>query len=606
MCGIVAYNGEKNCKDMLLQSLKRLEYRGYDSAGLGLIYNDKLEIIKESGNIDILSKEANSSKSDGNIGIGHTRWATHGKPSKVNAHPHTNNKKDLALVHNGIIENYQDLKKELIGDGYSFYSETDTEVIVNLLDKNYKDDLTSSVKNTIAKLKGAFSLAIVSERDPDTLVLVRRESPLILGLSDHGIFASSDITAILAYTKDIVYLENEDIVTINNGKYTIENQGQVINREVKHIDISIDAASKGLYEHFMIKEINEQDRVIKDSLARKIEDDFVNISDSSFSKDELEAFDRIFITACGTAFHAGEASRKNLEKALGKPVRAEIASEFRYDMDFLTEDSLLITISQSGETADSLSVLREAKKRGAKVLAITNTLGSSLDREADKVLYCDAGPEISVASTKAYTAQVMALYILALDFAYKLGNIDRDLVEKTIKEFKSYPEKITGLLKDCQDMEELAKKIKDHKDVFYLGRGLDFLYAKEGALKLKEISYINALALPSGELKHGSIALIEDGVPVISILTQPELREKSLANVKEVKARGAYTIAIATDVDDSLRENFDYVIEIPKTNPSYQGIFAAVPQQILAYQVARSLGLNVDKPRNLAKSVTVE
>ena len=606
MCGIVAYNGKDKCKDLLLKGLSALEYRGYDSAGLALLTDTGIEVIKESGKIARLKEEANSNKTDANIGIGHTRWATHGRPSRENAHPHTNNAKDIALVHNGIIENYQSLKDELIKDGYSFYSETDTEVIANLLDKNYEKDLPTTVKNTIDKLKGSYSLALVSSRDPNTLVLVRKESPLILGIGEDGIMAGSDIPAILSFTRDVIYLEDGDVVTIKDGSYVIENNSRVIDREIKHIDMSIDAASKGGYEHFMIKEINEQAKVIKDSLVRKIEDDFINIDQASFSKEEIENFDHIFITACGTAFHAGEVGKKVLEEAIKKPVTAQIASEFRYDMNFLTKDSLLITISQSGETADTLSVLREARARGAKTLAITNTVGSSLDREADKVLYCDAGPEISVASTKVYTAQLMALFILGLDFGYKLGNYEKSYVKEVISEFKSYPAKIDEYLKGANNIDQVADIIKDAKAVFFLGRGLDYLSAKEGALKLKEISYINTLAIPSGELKHGSIALIEDRLPVVSILTQPKLRDKALSNIKEVRARGAKTIGIASEVDDTIRDCHDIIIEIPKTYELYQAIFAVIPQQLIAYKVAKNLGLNVDMPRNLAKSVTVE
>jgi len=606
MCGIVAYNGSESCKKKLLEGLEQLEYRGYDSAGIALLNENSIDVIKKSGNIDGLIEKANNDPSEANIGIGHTRWATHGKPTEENAHPHVNNKKDIAIVHNGIIENYQILKEDLIKDGYSFYSETDSEVIANLIDKYYEKDLSTSVKKVVDLLEGSFSLAVISSRDPETLVLVRKESPLILGIIDNGVFAASDITAILNYTRDVIYLDDEEIVTIKDGKYKIELKDKEVNKEIIHVDMSVEAASKNGYDHFMIKEIHEQTKVIEDSLIRKIKGDFINLGDTSFTKEEILSFDHIYLTACGTAFHAAEAGKISMEDALKKSVSAELASEFRYNMQFLTKDSLLIVLSQSGETADTLSVLREAKKRGAKVLAITNVVGSSIDREADKVIYCDAGPEISVASTKAYTAQLMALYLLSLDFGYKIGTYNEDYVSEIVREFKTYPALIKEYLEKDQVIDKIAEKIKDAPAVFYLGRGLDYLSAKEGALKLKEISYINSVAMPAGELKHGSIALIEEGVPIINIVTQKNLREKSLSNIKEVKARGAYTIVITQDIDKDIEQTYDICLQIPKCRDMYQAIFAVIPQQLLAYEVANKLGLDIDKPRNLAKSVTVE
>lgn len=606
MCGIVAYNGSESCKKKLLEGLEQLEYRGYDSAGIALLNENSIDVIKKSGNIDGLIEKANNDPSEANIGIGHTRWATHGKPTEENAHPHVNNKKDIAIVHNGIIENYQILKEDLIKDGYSFYSETDSEVIANLIDKYYEKDLSTSVKKVVDLLEGSFSLAVISSRDPETLVLVRKESPLILGIIDNGVFAASDITAILNYTRDVIYLDDEEIVTIKDGKYKIELKDKEVNKEIIHVDMSVEAASKNGYDHFMIKEIHEQPKVIEDSLIRKIKGDFINLGDTSFTKEEILSFDHIYLTACGTAFHAAEAGKISMEDALKKSVSAQLASEFRYNMQFLTKDSLLIVLSQSGETADTLSVLREAKKRGAKVLAITNVVGSSIDREADKVIYCDAGPEISVASTKAYTAQLMALYLLSLDFGYKIGTYNEDYVSEIVREFKTYPALIKEYLEKDQVIDKIAEKIKDAPAVFYLGRGLDYLSAKEGALKLKEISYINSVAMPAGELKHGSIALIEEGVPIINIVTQKNLREKSLSNIKEVKARGAYTIVITQNIDKDIEQTYDICLQIPKCRDMYQAIFAVIPQQLLAYEVANKLGLDIDKPRNLAKSVTVE
>ncbi|MCD1146948.1 glutamine--fructose-6-phosphate transaminase (isomerizing) [Peptoniphilus sp. KCTC 25270] len=607
MCGIVAYNGKSNAQERIIHGLEKLEYRGYDSAGIAVVDNGALKYVKSAGRLQNLKDKLEQNPVDGNCGIGHTRWATHGVPNEINSHPHLNTKEDIALVHNGIIENFSTLKEELIADGYTFKTETDTEVIANLLDKHYDGNLSSTVEKVISLLRGTFALAIISSRDPGTLVAARRENPLILGIAEDGVFAASDVPALLNYTRDVIYIENDEVATIqNDGSYSIRKFGEEVEKEIHHIEWSMESASKDGFDHFMIKEIYEQPKVLKDCLLRKVKNDFVDLGETSFTKEEILGFDKIYMSACGTAFHASEIGKRAIEDAIGKEVTAEIASEFKYNMPFLTENSLLIIVSQSGETLDTLTVLREAKDRGAKVLAITNVVGSSIDRESDKVIYCDAGPEISVASTKAYSTQLLSLYLLALDFGYKLGTYDKEFVTDIVKEFESLPEKVEKMFDSRDSIREIAKTIANKKSMFFLGRGLDYLSAKEGALKLKEISYINAVAMPSGELKHGSIALIEEGVPVVTLLSQMELFEKSISNIKEIKARGAYTIAIASEENSALRSVADEVILIPKTHDMYMPLLAVLPQQILAYETSVILGNDVDKPRNLAKSVTVE
>lgn len=607
MCGIVAYNGKSNAQERIIHGLEKLEYRGYDSAGIAVVDNGALKYVKSAGRLQNLKDKLEQNPVDGNCGIGHTRWATHGVPNEINSHPHLNTKENIALVHNGIIENFSTLKEELIADGYTFKTETDTEVIANLLDKHYDGNLSSTVEKVISLLRGTFALAIISSRDPGTLVAARRENPLILGIAEDGVFAASDVPALLNYTRDVIYIENDEVATIqNDGSYSIRKFGEEVEKEIHHIEWSMESASKDGFDHFMIKEIYEQPKVLKDCLLRKVKNDFVDLGETSFTKEEILGFDKIYMSACGTAFHASEIGKRAIEDAIGKEVTAEIASEFKYNMPFLTENSLLIIVSQSGETLDTLTVLREAKDRGAKVLAITNVVGSSIDRESDKVIYCDAGPEISVASTKAYSTQLLSLYLLALDFGYKLGTYDKEFVTDIVKEFESLPEKVEKMFDSRDSIREIAKTIANKKSMFFLGRGLDYLSAKEGALKLKEISYINAVAMPSGELKHGSIALIEEGVPVVTLLSQMELFEKSISNIKEIKARGAYTIAIASEENSALRSVADEVILIPKTHDMYMPLLAVLPQQILAYETSVILGNDVDKPRNLAKSVTVE
>lgn len=606
MCGIVAFNGKENAEERILQGLEKLEYRGYDSAGIAMIDHGLLKVTKAAGRLDALEEKLRKQPLEGHNGIGHTRWATHGVPSEMNAHPHVSSDHKVAVVHNGIIENFQAIKNRLIEEGFTFYSETDTEVVANLIASKLHGDLKSAVEEATKELRGTFSLAVLSSDDPETLIVTRRESPLILGIADDGIFAASDIPALLAYTRDVIYLDNDDLVVIEKGNYTIYNHGEVIDKEVKTVEWSMESAGKEGFDHYMMKEIFEQPKAIRDCLLRKVDEGFVSFGEQSFTKDEIEAFDHVFMTACGTAFHASQVGKRALEEAMQKEITAEIASEFRYNMPFLNENSLLIVVSQSGETGDTLAVLREAKQRGAKVLAITNVLGSSIDRESDKVIYCDAGPEISVASTKAYSTQLLSLYLLALDFGYKLGTYDEEAVKVAIEELSGVPEKIESILEHVDDLDPIAKRLASHPAIFYLGRGIDYLSAKEGALKLKEISYIHAQSMAAGELKHGSIALVEEGLPIVTIITQSLLVEKSISNIKEVKARGAYNIVITDDVSAHIDEVADDLIRIPAISDLYAPILAVLPQQILAYKVSVLLGNDVDKPRNLAKSVTVE
>lgn len=606
MCGIVAFNGSKNAEERIIQGLEKLEYRGYDSAGIAVIDDGKLCVTKAAGRLGALEEKLEKHPLKGNVGIGHTRWATHGVPTESNAHPHVSSDGKIAVVHNGIIENFQTLKDDLIKKGFTFNSDTDTEVVANLIASKFKGGLKAAVEESIKELTGTFSLAVLSGDDPEKLIVTRRESPLILGLCDDGIFAASDVPALLAYTRDVIYLENDDVVTIDGEGYHIFNAGKPVERPVKKVEWSMESAGKEGFDHYMLKEIYEQPKAIKDCLRRKVTDGFIDLKDQSFTKEELEGFDHIYISACGTAFHASQVGKRAIEDAIGKEITADIASEFRYNMKFLNEKSLLIVVSQSGETGDTLAVLREAKQRGAKVLAITNVVGSSVDRESDKVLYCDAGPEISVASTKAYSTQLLSLYLLALDFGYKLGTYSKDDVKKAIDTFESVPEKIETILKDIDTLDPIAERLSKHHAVFYLGRGIDYLSAKEGALKLKEISYIHAQSMAAGELKHGSIALIEEGVPVVTIITQSDLAEKSISNIKEVKSRGAYTIVITDEEGSQFDEAADATIRVPAIDDLYAPILAVLPQQILAYKVSKLLGNDVDKPRNLAKSVTVE
>lgn len=608
MCGIVGYIGKNNATKLVLEGLKKLEYRGYDSAGLSMIRDNKLVTFKKKGRIKVLEDSFDQEEFSSNICIGHTRWATHGEPNEINAHPHLSSDRKISVVHNGIIENYLELRNDLTKKGYKFLSQTDTEVIPNVISDNYKGDILEAVFKSTEILRGAYSLGIIDENESKRLIAVRNSSPLLFAICEDGYFVASDITSVIEHTNKIIYLEDGDVVDMREDSYTIYDKNhKKVEREITEVEISAADASKEGYDHFLIKEIHEQPRLLREVISIKHKDYKINLpAEGSLSLDELKNINKIYVTACGTAFHAGEAGKFAIENLAKIPVISEIASEFRYKNMFVDDKSLVIFVSQSGETADTLAALREAKALGAKTLAITNVVGSSISREADKVVYCYAGPEISVASTKAYTTQVITLYFLAMDIALKLNKITEDEVKEIIENMEKLPGQIEEILKHKDQFEDIAELIKDAKSIFYTGRSLDYITAKEGALKLKEISYIHTESFPSGELKHGSIALIEEGTPVISVATQSSILEKTISNNQELIARGATVISIAEEKNDFVRDSSDVMIEIPDTIDLLTPLLAVIPEQLIAYYASVLLGNDVDKPRNLAKSVTVE
>ena len=579
MCGIVGYLGKKNAADVIVDGLSKLEYRGYDSAGVAVNTGNELEIRKFQGRLSVLADSLKENNIIGSAGIGHTRWATHGEPSDVNSHPHFNKDKTLAVVHNGIIENYLELRSQLEAEGVVFISKTDTEVIAHLLDKYYDGNLLDAVYKTIGDLRGAYALGVVSADHNNELVAVRKDSPLIAGVGEDEAFIASDIPALLKYTRDVYYLDNGEVVHILDGDIKIYDE----------------------------KEIFEQPEGIKLTLERRLnEDGNIVLDDIKLDREYLESVKNIYIVACGTAYHAGVLGKTAMQKFMGIPVTTDIASEFRYNDNFVDEHSLVILVSQSGETADTLAVLRDSKKKGARILAVTNVVGSSIAREADDVFYTWAGPEIAVASTKAYTTQIVALYMMALNFALEMGKIDKDFYHETIEKMKGIPAKIQEVLDNAKLIETVAKGMIEKEHAFFLGRGIDYSLAMEGSLKLKEISYIHAEAFAAGELKHGTIALIEDGTPVITIATQQNMFDKMVSNMEEVRARGAYVVAIAQSHNKEVEKVSNEVIYIPDSDDLLSPIIAVVPMQLLALNVSTLRGLDVDKPRNLAKSVTVE
>ena len=608
MCGIVGYIGKNNATKLVLEGLKKLEYRGYDSAGLSMIRDNKLVTFKKKGRIKVLEDSFDQEEFSSNICIGHTRWATHGEPNEINAHPHLSSDRKISVVHNGIIENYLELRNYLTKKGYKFLSQTDTEVIPNVISDNYKGDILEAVFKSTEILRGAYSLGIIDENEGKRLIAVRNSSPLLFAICEDGYFVASDITSVIEHTNKIIYLEDGDVVDMREDSYTIYDKNhKKVEREITEVEISAADASKEGYDHFLIKEIHEQPRLLREVISIKHKDYKINLpAEGSLSLDELKNINKIYVTACGTAFHAGEAGKFAIENLAKIPVISEIASEFRYKNMFVDDKSLVIFVSQSGETADTLAALREAKALGAKTLAITNVVGSSISREADKVVCCYAGPEISVASTKAYTTQVISLYFLAMDIALKLNKISEDKVKEIIENMEKLPGQIEEILKHKDQFEDIAELIKDAKSIFYTGRSLDYITAKEGALKLKEISYIHTESFPSGELKHGSIALIEEGTPVISVATQSSILEKTISNNQELIARGATVISIAEEKNDFVRDSSDVMIEIPDTIDLLTPLLAVIPEQLIAYYSSVLLGNDVDKPRNLAKSVTVE
>lgn len=608
MCGIVGYLGSGKATSFLINGLSKLEYRGYDSAGVAVVNNGNIEVRKFKGRLANLAENIKEHPVEGNMGIGHTRWATHGAPSDVNSHPHLNSKETIAVVQNGIIENYLPLRNWLKGEGYTFKSETDTEVIPNLIDYYYEGDLFKAVTKALKKLEGSYALGVVCKDEPDKLIAVRKECPLIVGLGKGESFIASDIPAVLSYTRDVYLLEDHEIAVLKkDGVKLYTTDGDEITKDIYHVTWSEDAAEKGGFEDFMLKEIHEQPKAIRDTMAGRISmDKSMILDDLKITKEDLENTDRVFIVACGTAYHAGLVGKNVIESLARIPVEVDIASEFRYRNPLVTDKSLVIVVSQSGETADTLAALRNCKTIGATIVALTNVVGSSVSREADHVLYTLAGPEISVASTKAYTTQIIGMYMIAMTFAKILGRLKSDRLNKLKEELLDLPGKVELVLEDKDKIKAIAEKMYKEEDMFYLGRGLDYAVALEGSLKLKEISYIHSEAYAGGELKHGPIALIEDGTQVITLLTQEALKEKMVSNVVEIKARGAKVTGICYEGTKGLEEVLDEIIYIPRTLDMFAPVLSVAVLQLISYYIAKARGCDIDKPRNLAKSVTVE
>ncbi len=611
MCGIVGYVGKDNAKDIVIDGLKKLEYRGYDSAGIAIIRNGKLEVKKHVGGIANLENLIGEDPMTSNIAIGHTRWATHGVPSDDNAHPHTSQDGKIAIVHNGIIENYVELKHQLEEKhGVIFRTETDSEVIAQLIGVIYKEkkDLLQSVFDAVDKMRGTYAIVAMSQDEPDRMVAVRKDAPLIVGLGKENNFVASDIPALLKYVKEIYLIENNETVLVKADEVKIFNEDRKeIKREVFHVTWDVDAAEKEGYEHFMLKEIYEQPKGLSETLNRRLtKDGKIRLEGISLTKEDIDNINKIYIVACGTAYHAGLVGKYIIEKLAKIPVEVDVASEFRYRDPLVDEKTLFIAISQSGETLDTLAALREAKKRGARVLSVVNVVGSSVARESDDVFYTWAGPEIAVASTKAYTTQLMCMYMLALYMGLETGTLTREYYDNFIKDLQEVPGKLKTFFRNVSQIEELSKSLYNREQVFFIGRGLDSAVSYEGSLKLKEISYINSFAIAAGELKHGTIALMEPGTLVIALACQDFLYEKMVSNIQEIKARGAYVLAIAKEGNDAIAKQSDTMIYIPECRDEIVPLISVVPLQLFAYYVARERGCNIDKPKNLAKSVTVE
>ncbi len=612
MCGIVGYVGEQNAVPVLISGLQSLEYRGYDSAGVAVLNEDKIGIRKTKGKVDNLRNLLLNEPVSGHVGIGHTRWATHGAPSDLNAHPHFSNDDKIAVVHNGIIENYQELKAELEAKGYIFHSETDTETVAHLIDDYYKQglDLLESVRRTLERIEGSYALGVLCTDYPDQLIAARKESPLIVGLGKNENFIASDIPAILTYTKDAYILGDKELAVVKaDGVKLYDINGNEIQKEVYTYKWDVEAAQKNGYDHFMLKEIYEQPKVVKDNLAKRFSEDgkSIELDGIKLGKAELENINQIYIVACGTAYYAGLIGKYLLERIVRIPVNSDVASEFRYKDPLIDEHTLVIVISQSGETADTHSALKLAKSKGARVLGVVNAVGSSIARDADDVLYTLAGFEIAVASTKAFSAQVVAMYLITLHIAQELGKIDDKTFAEIKKAMDRLPSQINDILtKAVPAIRGFVNKYISSKNVFYIGRGLDYVVGMEGSLKLKEIAYLHSEPYAAGELKHGPIALIEKATLVVGVCTQEALFDKTKSNMQEVKARGAKVLAIAMEGNKSIEEVADDVIYIPRTHWMLTSLLANIPQQLFAYYMALGLGEDIDKPRNLAKSVTVE
>ncbi|MFC4779494.1 glutamine--fructose-6-phosphate transaminase (isomerizing) [Paenibacillus sp. GCM10023252] len=610
MCGIVGYIGGRDSQDILIEGLKKLEYRGYDSAGIAVFTKNGLEITKSIGRLVNLEGKLREEPLEGSVGIGHTRWATHGKPSDVNSHPHTDNSHKFSVVHNGIVENYLDLKDELIAKGHVFVSETDTEVISHLVAEEYKGDIVKAVQAAVKRMRGAYALGVLTEFEPERLVAVRFASPLVIGVGKGENFIGSDIPAILEHTRDVYILnDGEMAVLTRNGVELMTTDGQIISKEIFHVDWDLVTAEKAGFDHFMLKEIYEQPKAYRDTMRGRISDDSksVVLNEIGMTAEQIKGISRIHIVACGTAFHAGLVGKTVIESMARIPVEMDVASEYRYRSPIITPDTLVVVVSQSGETADTLAALREAKRCGARVLAITNVVGSSVAREADDVIITLAGPEIAVASTKAYTSQLVAFYLVGLFFAQTLGTKDAAWIAEVIASMEKLPEQVESILEQAPVLKQVAESLSKHDNLFFIGRGVDYAVAQEGSLKLKEISYIHSEAYAAGELKHGTLALIEEGIPVISLITQEELYEKTLSNIKEVKARGAHVFGVVNSGSEvEVAKSVDELFAIPKTLPVLTPALSVVPLQLISYYASLARGNDVDKPRNLAKSVTVE
>ena len=612
MCGIVGYVGSQQAAPILLDGLSKLEYRGYDSAGLAVRNGtEETEVIKAKGRLKVLAEKTNNGTAvPGTCGIGHTRWATHGEPSENNAHPHMSDDGNVVAVHNGIIENYQELKNKLLRKGYTFYSETDTEVAVKLIDyyyKKYEGTPVDAINHSLVRIRGSYALAVMFKDYPEEIYVARKDSPIILGVGDGESFIASDVPAILKYTRNVYYIGNLEMAKVSKEEITFYNlDGEEIQKKMKTVDWDAEAAEKAGFEHFMMKEIHEQPRAVKDTLNSVLKDGKFDLTDIGLAEEDIRRTSQIYIVACGSAYHVGMVAQYVIEDLVKIPVRVELASEFRYRKPILDPNGLVIIISQSGETADSLAALRETKAQGIRTLGIVNVVGSSIAREADKVFYTLAGPEISVATTKAYSTQLMASYILAIQFAKVKNTITEEQYENYIAELQAIPEKIEKIIEDKERIQWFAAKQANAKDAFFVGRGIDYAICMEGSLKMKEISYVHSEAYAAGELKHGTISLIEDGTLVIGVLTQPELYEKTISNMVECKSRGAYLMGLTTYGNYSIEDTADFVVYIPKTDEHFEASLAVIPLQLMGYYVSVAKGLDVDKPRNLAKSVTVE
>ncbi|MBR3357346.1 MAG: glutamine--fructose-6-phosphate transaminase (isomerizing) [Solobacterium sp.] len=612
MCGIVGYNGMKQAAPILLDGLEKLEYRGYDSAGLAIRDGEKKpEVVKSKGRLRILSEKTNNGAAvPGNCGIGHTRWATHGEPSENNAHPHISDDRCVTAVHNGIIENYQEIRDKLKRHDYRFYSATDTETAVKLIDyyyKKYRQGPVDAIARMMMRVRGSYALAVMFDDYPDEIFLARKDSPMIVGVTDGETFIASDVPAILKHTRTVYYIGNMEIARAGKGEVTFYNIDQEeVEKEPVTIEWDAEAAEKGGFEHFMMKEIHEEPRAVADTLNSLIHNDDIDLSESGLNDDVLREIRQIYIVGCGSASHVGYAAQYTIEEMAKVPVRVELASEYRYRSALPLDNTLLIVISQSGETADSLAALRIAKERGIRTLAIVNVIGSSIAREADHVLYTMAGPEIAVATTKAYSAQLAAVYLIAMKLAFARKAIDTEEFTHLLGVIQSIPDKMTRVLEDKERIQWFAAKFSNARDIFFIGRGMDYAIAMEGSLKMKEISYIHSEAYAAGEMKHGTISLVEDGTLVVGICTQQDLYEKTRSNMVEAKSRGAYLMGLTTYGNYAIEDTADFTVYIPRTSRYFDAVLGIIPLQLLAYYVSVSRGLDVDKPRNLAKSVTVE